>query len=111
MHTAEAAQEQIVTEAPVDGSEFNVPNLKKTAQVLQTRGTAARKGTPSSSKKQAKGKGKESDKPKESDDDDAVCGSHGSRRPQRAYRAKLQNPNTESINSPDRQILCHIIIP
>ena len=76
VHDAEAVQEQIVTEAPADGSEPTapaptLPKLKKTARVVPTRGTAAEKGTPSSSKKQAKGKEKESDKPGESDDDDA----------------------------------------
>ena len=45
--------------------------VKKTAKVIPTQGTAAGKGTPSSSKKQAKGKDKESDKPGESDDDNA----------------------------------------
>ena len=78
VHAAEAAQEQIVTEAPVDESASTapkpaptVPMRKKTAQVVPTRGNAAGKGTASSSKKQAKGKGKESDKAEESDDDDA----------------------------------------
>ena len=77
VHAAEAAQEQIVTEAPVDESESTapkpapiLPKLKKTAQVVPTRGTAAGKGTPSGSKKQAKEKGKESDKPEESNNDD-----------------------------------------
>ena len=64
MHAAEAVQEQIVTEAPADDSEPTapaptLPKLKKTAQLVPTRGTAAGKGTPSSSKKQAKGKEKE----------------------------------------------------
>ena len=45
--------------------------VKKTAKVIPTQGTAAGKGTPSSSKKQAKGKDKASDKPGESDDDNA----------------------------------------
>ena len=45
--------------------------VKKTAKVIPTQGTAAGKGTPSSTKKQTKGKEKESDKPAESDDDDA----------------------------------------
>ena len=78
MHAAGAAHKQIVTEAPVDNSECSapkpaptLPKLKKTAQVVPTRGTAAGKGNPSSSKKQAKGKGKESDKPEESDNEDA----------------------------------------
>ena len=77
VHAAEAAQEQIMIEAPIDESESTapktaptLPKLKKTAQVVPTRGTAAGKGTPSSSKKQAEGKGKKSDKPEESDDDD-----------------------------------------
>ena len=79
MQAAEALQEDVVTEAPADDTEpvAQAPTLpmqakvKKTAKVIPTQGTAARKGTPSSSKKQAKGKGKESDKPAESDDDDA----------------------------------------
>ena len=77
MHAAEAAQKQILSEAPVDERESTapkpaptLPKLKKTAQVVPTRGTAARKGTPSSSKKQPKEKGKEWDKPKESDEAD-----------------------------------------
>ena len=77
VHAAEAAQEQIVCEAPVDMSESTaprraptLPKLNKTAQVVPTRGTAAGKGTPSSSKKQAKEKGRGSDKTEESDDDD-----------------------------------------
>ena len=69
----------MVTEAPPDGSEHVAPaptlpsqaKVKKTAKVVPTQGTAARKGTSSSSKKQAKGKEKESKKPGESDDDDA----------------------------------------
>ena len=68
-----------MTEAPADDSERVAPaptlpsqaNLKKTAKVVPTGGTAAGKGTPSSSRKQAKGKEKESDKPEESDDNDA----------------------------------------
>ena len=65
-----------MTEAPADNSESTapaptLPKLKKTAQVVPTRGTAAGNRTPSSSKKQAKGEEKESDKPGESDDDDA----------------------------------------
>ena len=76
VHAAEAVQEQIVTEAPADDSEptataLTLPKLKKTAQLVPTRGTAAGKGTPSNSKKQAKGKETESDKPGESYDDDA----------------------------------------
>ena len=73
VHAAEAAQEQIVGEAAVEESESTVPKpartlpkLKRTAQFVPTRGTAAGKGTPSSSKKQGKGKGEESDKPEES---------------------------------------------
>ena len=61
MHAAEAAQEQIVTETTVDESKFiapkpapTLPKLKKTTQVVSAPGTAAAKGTPSSSKKQAK---------------------------------------------------------
>ena len=68
-----------MTEAPADDTEPVAPaptlpmqaKVKKTAKVIPTQGTAARKGTPSSCKKQAKGKDKESDKPGESDDDDA----------------------------------------
>ena len=74
VHATEAAQQQIVSEAPVDDSESTaptLPGLKKTAQVVPTRGSAARKGTPSSSKKQAKEKGKESDKAEETDNQDA----------------------------------------
>ena len=78
VHAAEAVQEDVVTEAPADDTEpvAAAPTLpmqakvKKTAKVIPTQGTAAGKGTPSSSKKQAKGKEKESDKPAESDDDD-----------------------------------------
>ena len=79
VHAAEAVQEEVVTEAPADDTEPVAPaptlpmqaKVKKTANVVPTQGTAARKATPSSSKKQAKGKQKESDKPGESDDDDA----------------------------------------
>ena len=79
VHAAEAVQEDVVTEAPADDTEPGAPaptlpmqaKVKKTAKVVPTQGTAAGKGTPSSSKKQAKGKEKESDKPAESDDDDA----------------------------------------
>ena len=79
MHAAKAVKEQVVTEAPTDDTEPVAPaptlpsqaKVKKTAKVVPTQGTAAGKGTPSSSKKQAKGKEKESDKPRESDDDDA----------------------------------------
>ena len=78
MHAAEAVQEQIMTEAPADDSQPNAPapilpsvaKLKKTAEVVPTQGTAAGKGTPSSSKKQAKGKEKESDG--QSEDHDAA---------------------------------------
>ena len=78
MHAAEAAKESIVSEVPIDKSVSTAPkpaptlpkHLKKVAEVVPTRGTAAGKGTASSSKKQAKGKGKESDKTEESDDDD-----------------------------------------
>ena len=45
--------------------------MKKTAKVVPTQGTAARRGTPSSSNKPAKGKEKESDQPGGSDDDAA----------------------------------------
>ena len=74
---AEATQKQIVSQAPDDDSESTAPKpaptlskLKKTAQVVPTRGTAAGKGTPSSSKKQAKEKGKGSDKAEETHNDD-----------------------------------------
>ena len=53
VHAAEATQEQIVFEAPVDDSEFTapkpqpiLPKLKETAQDAPTWGTAAGKGTP-----------------------------------------------------------------
>ena len=79
VHAAEAVQEDVVTEAPADDAEPVAPapslpsqaKVKKTAKVVPTQGTAAGKGTPSSSKKQAKGKEKESDKPGESNNDDA----------------------------------------
>ena len=79
VHAAEAAQEEVVTEAPADDTEPVAPaptlqgqtKMKKTAKVVPTQGTAAGKRTPSSSKKQAKGNEKELDKPAESDDDDA----------------------------------------
>ena len=79
VQAAEAVQEDVVTEAPADDTEPVAPaptlpmqaKVKKTAKVIPTQGTAAGKGTPSSSKKQAKGKEKELDKPAESDDDDA----------------------------------------
>ena len=79
VHAAQAVQEEVVAEAPADDTEPIAPaptlpmqaKVKKTAKVVPTQGTAAGKGTPSSSKKQAKGKEKESDKPGESDDDDA----------------------------------------
>ena len=74
---AEGAQEQIVSEAPVEDSQSTttkpaptLPKLKKSAQVVPTRGTAAGKGIPSSSKKQAKEKGKELDKAEETADED-----------------------------------------
>ena len=78
VHAAEAVQEDVVTEAPADDTEPVAPaptlpmqaKVKKTAKVIPTQGTAAGKGTPSSSKKQAKGNEKESDKPTESGDDD-----------------------------------------
>ena len=68
-----------MTEAPADDTEPVGPaptlpsqaKVKKTAKVVPTQGTAAGKGTPPSSKKQAKGKEKESDKLGESDNDDA----------------------------------------
>ena len=68
-----------MTEAPSDNTEPVAPastlpmqpKMKKTAKVVPTQGTAAGKGTPSSSKKQAKGKEKESHKPGDPDDDDA----------------------------------------
>ena len=79
MHAAEAVQEQIVTEALAKHSEPVAPaqtlpsqaKVRKTAKVVPTQGTAARKETPSSSNKEAKGKEKESDKAGESDDGDA----------------------------------------
>ena len=79
VHAAETVQEDIVTEAPADDTEPVAPaptlpmqaKVKKTANVIPTQGTAAGKGTPSSSKKKAKGNDKESDKPRESEDDDA----------------------------------------
>ena len=62
VHAAEAVQEDVVTEAPADDTEPVAPaptlpmqaKVKKTANVIPTQGTAAGKGTPSSSKKQAK---------------------------------------------------------
>ena len=88
VHAAEAAQEQIVSEAPVDDSESTapkpaptLPKLKKTAKLVPTRGTAAGKGNPSSSKKQAKEKGQELDKAEETDakdGDEGRCGSGSS---------------------------------
>ena len=79
VHPAEAVREDVVTEAPADDTEPVAPaptlpmqaKVKKNSKVVPTQGTAAKKGTPSSGKKQAKGKEKESDKPAESDDDDA----------------------------------------
>ena len=79
VHAAEAVEEDVVTEAPADDTEPVAPaptlpmqaKVKNTAKVIPTQGTAAGKGTPSSSKKQAKGKEKEWDKPPESHDDDA----------------------------------------
>ena len=78
VHAEEAVQEDVVTEAPADDTEPVAPaptlpiqpKPKKTAKVIPSQGTAAGKGTPSSSKNQAKGKEKESDKPTESDNDD-----------------------------------------
>ena len=53
VHAPEAAEEQIVSEVPGDQSESTapkhaptLPKLKKAAHVVQTRGTAARKGNP-----------------------------------------------------------------
>ena len=67
-HAAEAAQNQVVSEAPFDDRESittePAPTLRKmnnTAQVVPTRASAGGKGTPSSSTKQAKEKGKELD--------------------------------------------------
>ena len=53
VHAAEAVQEQIVTEAPVDDGQSTapaptLPKLKETAQTVPDRGTAAGEGTPSS---------------------------------------------------------------
>ena len=67
-----------MTEAPADDTDPVAPaptlpmqaKVERTAKVIPTQGTAAGKGTPSSSKKQAKGEEKKSDKPAESDDDD-----------------------------------------
>ena len=78
VHAAEAVQEDVVTEAPADDTEPVAPaptlpmqaKVKKIANAIPTQGTAAGKGTPSSSKKHAKRNKKESDKPTESDDDD-----------------------------------------
>ena len=77
LHVADAAKEQTVSEAPGDDSESTapkhartLPELKKAAQAVSTRGTAAEKGSPSSSKKQANEKGKESDKAEETDNED-----------------------------------------
>ena len=76
VHSAEDAREQIVSETPVDDSASTapkpaptLPKLKKTAPVVPTRGTAAGKGTSSSSKKQAKEKGKQSNKAEETHDE------------------------------------------
>ena len=71
MHAAEVVREDVVTEAPADDTEPVAPaptlpmpaKVKKTSRPVPTQDTAARKGTPSSGKKQAKGKEKESDKP------------------------------------------------
>ena len=78
VHTAEAAREQIVADAPVDNSEYTatktaptLPKMKKTAEVVPSRGTAAEKRTASSSRKQAKEKEKESDKAEGTDNEDA----------------------------------------
>ena len=53
VHVAKAAQEQIVSQAQADDNESaapkpapTLPKMKKTAQVVPTRGTAAGKGTP-----------------------------------------------------------------
>ena len=67
VHAAEAVQEDVVTEAPADDTEPVAPaptlpmqaKVKKTVKVIPTQGTAAGKGTPWSSKKQAKRKEKE----------------------------------------------------
>ena len=66
-----------MSEAPVDDCEStapkpapNLPKVKKTSKIVLTWGTAARKGIPSSSKKQAKEKGKESSKAEETDNQD-----------------------------------------
>ena len=79
MNAAEAFQEQIVTTAPADDTEPVAPaptlpsqaKVRRTAKVVPTQGTAARKTTPWSSKKPAKGKEKESEGPGESDDNDS----------------------------------------
>ena len=64
VHVAEAVQEEVVAEAPADDTDPVAPaptlpmqaKVKKAAKVVPTQGTAAGKGTPSSSKKQAKRK-------------------------------------------------------
>ena len=74
VHAAEALPEQDVFEALVDASESTsptLPKMKKSTQVVPTRGTAAGKGTPSSSKKKAKEKGKDSDKAEATEDEEA----------------------------------------
>ena len=74
VYAAEAAQEQMASEAPVDDSESTVPKsaptlpkVEKTAQGVPTRGTEGQKGTPSGRKKHAKEIGNESDKAEETD--------------------------------------------
>ena len=78
VHAAEAAQKQIVSEAPLDDSDSTttelaptLPKMKNAAQLVPTPGTAAGKGTPSSGRRQAREKGKESDQAEEMDNEDA----------------------------------------
>ena len=60
VHAAETVPKEVVTEAPADDTEPVAPaptlprqaKVKKTAKAVPTQGTAAGKGTPSSSKKQ-----------------------------------------------------------
>ena len=74
MHAAQACQEEDVSESPVHDSESTastLPKMKKTAQVVPTRGPAAAEGTTSSSKEKAKEKGKASDNAEETKNEEA----------------------------------------
>ena len=74
VHTAEAPQEEDVSEASVDESESTAPTppqMKRTAKVVPTLGIAARNETPLSNKKKAKEKGKESEKAEDTEDEEA----------------------------------------